>query len=82
MFYYCLEIVNIFCIINKKNVVKEDMKLLFFWDFCFVNLVNDCFDIRKCNLLCQYLYIIIIMVNDLKNGCLNKKIKLYFLSVG
>lgn len=81
MFYYCLEIINIFCIINKKNVVKEDMKLLFFWVFCFVNLVNDCIDIRKCNLLCQYLYIII-MVNDLKNGCLNKKIKLYFLSVG
>lgn len=34
MFYYCLEIINIFCIINKKNVVKEDMKLLFFWVFC------------------------------------------------
>lgn len=36
MFYYCLEIINIFCISNKKNVVKEDMKLLFFWVFCLI----------------------------------------------
>lgn len=34
MFYHCLEITNIFCTSNKKNVVKEDMKPLSFWVFC------------------------------------------------
>lgn len=36
MFYHCLEITNISCTSNTKNVVKEDMKPLSFWVFCLI----------------------------------------------